>query len=561
MKLDKNLGIGFIVGALSAFVIIALFQAVRTHGQPEVLARMGAEVLTEQALRAKVGDYLVPLENDQYAVRQWGIEDWVQRRLLEKEAKAKGVNVDELLRSEVWSKVKVSYEDARVYYSKNKEIFKKPFAAIHALVAKQLRQTEYARLKEEYLLQLKEKYGVQTFLKKPDTYVEGLALAPQPPTTETVAPAPVPSAAAGARSAIGSSPAKGPENAKITLVEFADFHCGFCKRVKPTLEQLLNKYPGQIRWIFRHFPLSKTPGAGSYLTHEASVCAQEQGKFWEYHDAIFAANSISQESDLLALARDVGLNTAQFQDCLKSGKHRSLIEADLAEGAARGVQGTPIVFINDVIVAGAYPLEHFVNVIEGVLDPRKKKVPAPATVSPPAPTKPVQFKDLEGRPSLGPRDAAVTLVEFSDFYCPFCKRVTPALEQLAGNYPGKIRRVWRHYPLAFHTGADRVHEASECAHEQEKFWPYHHELFKRQGTAFDDEALIKLAKDLDLNKKKFEKCLQSGKYKELIQKEIAGGNEAGVQGTPAVFVNGKLVAGAQPYENFDRIVKDQLGNS
>jgi protein-disulfide isomerase len=174
----------------------------------------------------------------------------------------------------------------------------------------------------------------------------------------------------------------------------------------------------------------------------------------------------------------------------------------------------------------------------------------------------VSFKDLDGRPSFGPKNAKVTLVEFSDFHCPFCKRVNPTLEQLMKNYQGKIRRIWRQYPLPMHAGADRTAEASECANEQDKFWEYHDKLFEVQGaSSFDEASLMSLAEQAGLNKKKFEKCLASGKHKDLIQKEIEAGNQAGVRGTPAVFVNGRLVSGAQPYENFDRIVQSELAKS
>ncbi len=559
MKLNKTFGVGFLGGIFVTFLLIHLFQTARLDASPDVLAKIQGEALKEKELYTRIGNYLLPLENDQYAIRQWGVEDWIQQRIFEKEAKAQGIPLDELYRKEIWAQVKISSDNVQAYYNQNKELFaQQPLASVFSAISQQLRQLEYARIKQDYVAQLKIKYNVQTFLKAPEVYVDGLGVLPPSSAAPTEVPvaAPVP---AETRSEIGQPPAKGPENAPVTLVEFADFHCGFCKRVQPTLEEVFAKFPGQIQLVFRHFPLSKTPGTGSYLTHEAATCAQEQGKFWEYHDAIFKLPGAPEESDLQILAQNIGLNPTQFQECLKSGKYRNVIEADLAEGQKRGVQGTPTTFINDQTVGGAYPLEHFVGVIESILDPTKPKPAAQAEQKPEPPPAVVQFNDLEDRPSLGPKDAPVTLVEYSDFFCPFCQRVTPTLEQLVKNYPGKIRRVWRHYPLAFHQGADRVHEASECAHEQGKFWPYHDKLFQKQGTPLNDENLIKLAKELDLNKKKFEKCLTSGKYKELVKKEIAHGNEVGVQGTPAVFVNGKLVSGAQPYENFDRLIQGELG--
>jgi protein-disulfide isomerase len=414
------------------------------------------------------------------------------------------------------------------------------------LLAEELKQDQYARLKEDYLNKLRGEFGGGVVLPSP--------AAPSPAV-------PAPSAPAPAKSIPGSAPSRGAENAPITIMEFSDFHCPFCKRLSPVLEQLVQNYPGKVRRVFRHYPLPMHPGADR--THMASACAQEQGKFWEYYNGIFALPAAPQEGDLQTIAKNVGLDTKKFQDCLASNKYQSLVQQEVAEGSQKGVQGTPTVFVNDQVVPGAYPYEHFANLIEGILDPSKAVAAPtpPVPAAPPAPAEPVKFEDLEGRPALGPKDAPVTVVEFSDFHCPFCKRVTPTIEQLMKSYEGKIRRVWRHYPLSFHRGADRTHEASECAHEQGKFWQYHDKIFETQGGARDDAALTVLAEQAGLNKGKFENCLSSGKYKELIQKEIASGSQAGVRGTPAFFVNGKIISGAQPYENFDQAVKAELSKS
>ena len=562
MERGKTILAGLLAGALLTLGTQALIRKTTPPESNDILAEVQGQVLTKEDLRNQIGTYLIPIENDEYAILHWGVEDWIQNRLLEKEAKAQGIPLEELYRKEIWSKVKVSYESIQEYYNKNKELFPQPLETTGPLLSQQLRQIEYAKIKEQYLTELRKKYNVKNLLKQPKSFVEGLAI---PGAVTGAATAPLPTGKPiEIRSEIGKPPAKGPQDAMITMTEFADFHCPFCKKIVPTLDQVFKNYPGKIQFIFRHFPLSKTPGAGSFLTHEAAACAQEQGKFWEYHDAIFSRSETPQEADLLAMAKDLGLDEGKFQDCLKSGRYLNVIDEDVKEGQQRGVQGTPMVFLNDQTVSGAYPYEYFVNVVEGILHPEKAKAAPPKAPTPPAPVAPppvVQFDDLEGKPTRGPEKAPVTLVEFSDFYCPFCQRVEPTLEQLEKNYPGKIRRVWRHYPLPFHTGSDRVHEASECAHEQGKFWPYHKKLFEKQGTPFDDDSLIRLAGELDLNKKKFEKCLKSGKYKELIQKEIARGGQVGVQGTPVVFVNGQLVSGAQPYESFEQIVKEELTKS
>lgn len=564
MKLSKAFVAGFIGGA---FVTLALSIFVRLAAAPRqtgILAEVGGQTLTREELQKNVATDLIPVENDEYRILARGVEAWRDTRLLEKEAKAQGVTLEELYRKEVWSRVQVSYEDALAYYNKNRELYNEPFEKMSPLMVQELRRAKYAEAKEKYLVTLAEKYQAKTYLKKPKSYVEGLTLPPPLLPAAVGKEAPSPGAPAGpveANSKIGEPPSRGPASALITISEFADLHCHFCKKVAPTLDKLLKNYPGKLKLIWRHFPLSTTPGAGSFLTHEASVCAQEQGKFWEFHDRVFALQDAPSASDLETIEKNIGLDQTKFQECLKSARYQPFLQEELNEGRRKGVSGTPTLFVNDKMVAGAYPYEHFVNVIEGILHPDKAAALPPTSAPTPAPQAVVKFDDLEGRPGLGPKDAPITLVEFSDFHCPFCKRVTPTLEELMKNYPGKIRRVWRQYPLSMHAGADRTAQASECANEQGKFWGYHDKLFGTQGGPRDDAALLNLAKQAGLDKKKFEKCLMSGKYKDLVQKEISKGNQVGVNGTPAVFVNGKLISGAQPYENFDQVVKNELKKS
>lgn len=355
----------------------------------------------------------------------------------------------------------------------------------------------------------------------------------------------------------GAPPSRGSQSAAFVITEFADFHCGYCKKAAPELKKLVELQPGKVRHIFRHFPLSSSPGQGSFLTHEASECAYEQGKFWEYHDGIFAMSGAPDEPALYNLAAQTGLEPKQFSSCLKGGKTRQKISDDAAEGSRRQVQGTPTYFIGSEKTSGFQTYEEWVAKLEGKAAPAPAQPPAPAV---PPPAKIVNFnsEDLKGRPSKGPEKAPVTLVEFSDFHCPFCAKVAPTLEKILQNYSGKVRRVWRHYPLPMHPGADRTHEASECAHEQGKFWEYHDKLFSAVGGFSGDPALIHAAQDLKLNEKKFKQCLESGKVKKLVQDEILKGQAAGVTGTPAVFVNGELVSGAVPYEHFEKLVKSKL---
>ncbi len=347
-------------------------------------------------------------------------------------------------------------------------------------------------------------------------------------------------------------PFQGTEAAPVEIIEFADFQCVFCHRAMPTMKKLVEQYPGKVKFVFRHYPLSATPGTGSFLQHEASMCAYDQNRFWQYHDRLFTFSGAPGREDLLQMARAENLDLQAFESCLDAGKYREIILKDRHRGNAMGVDGTPAFFVNEHAISGAYPFEYFQQVIEAELDPEK---PLPVDLREPS-SEPASF-DLEGRPTQGPSDAPVTLVEFSDFHCPFCSRLRETLHQVMEQHAGKVRRVFFHFPLTIHPGADMTHQASECAHEQGKFWEFFEKIFDRPG-AVQKEGLMEIGRQIGLDMEAYESCLQSEKYKQQILSDIAAGSAAGVQGTPAVFVNGKLIPGAQPYEVFDTAIQEAL---
>lgn len=569
-KYQNKFIIGLLTGILLTFavgLIIKKSGPCPFSAKPgQILAEYDGGSLSRTDLDKTLASRLVPVENDEYEILSEGISEWLEAQLIEKEAKSKNIAAKDFYAQEIWNQVHVTPNDTLNDFRKNTALYNgQTYEQIAPLLAQKIRQTEYERVLSSTLDKLKEKYHVKIHLKKPDSYVPGLAL-PQAGTAPSVnAPATAPQAAAAAPPVrivtftdLKGRPSVGPETAPVTIVEFSDFHCPFCKNVGPTIDQIMKNYSGKVRRIWRHYPLPFHAGADR--TAAASECAHEQGKFWQYHDKVFETlGGQRDDAALTQIAEQVGLDKNKFQSCLTSNKYKDLVQADIAKGTESGVSGTPAFFINGRLFTGAQPYQNFADEVDAAIDPSKRKnIPAPQAPAPPPPPTNVQFNDLAGRPSSGPDNAAITLVEFSDFHCPFCKRVEPTIDQLMKNYAGKIRKVWRHYPLPFHTGADRTHEASECAHEQGKFWPYHNLLIATVGETRDDAALLKFAEQAGVDKKKFEQCLTSGKYKDLIKKEIARGSEVGVNGTPAVFVNGQLVSGAQPYENFDAIIKAKL---
>lgn len=155
-------------------------------------------------------------------------------------------------------------------------------------------------------------------------------------------------------------PIRGAPDAPIQIIEFSDFHCPFCRRARPVLQQLVEKYTGQVQWIWKDYPL------GSRVAAQAAACAYDQGRFWAYHDALFERQEdISPDHDhaLLRLARALGLDDELLAACLAEERHQDGIASDVATGAAVGVAGTPTVFVNGRMIAGAQSFETYEQVV------------------------------------------------------------------------------------------------------------------------------------------------------------------------------------------------------
>ena len=156
-------------------------------------------------------------------------------------------------------------------------------------------------------------------------------------------------------------------------------------------------------------------------------------------------------------------------------------------------------------------------------------------------------------PARGPAGAKVTIVEFSDFQCPFCARGRQVMDQVLKAYDGKVRLVFRDFPLSFHEHAVKAAEAGQCANEQGKFWPMHDWMFENQGALADGD-LKEAAKKLGLDGVRFDQCMTTSKYAGVVADSMKAGEKAGVKGTPAFFVNGIFLSGALPFEKF----KDEI---
>jgi protein-disulfide isomerase len=305
------------------------------------------------------------------------------------------------------------------------------------------------------------------------------------------------------------------------------------------------------------------------------------------HDKIFANQQTLDRPTYEKYAQELGLNMGKFKAALDSQKGKNAIEADAAAGGKIGAHGTPAFFINGKFLSGAQPYEMFkakideelknadaliakgtpkAKVYETLMKTAKTEVPAaPAAPAAEAEKGPEQDKtvfkvDPGSSPSKGPKNAPLTMVIFSDFQCPFCKRVEPTLTQIEKEYGGKVRQVWKNYPLPFHNNAEPAAEAAMAAGAQGKFWEMHDKLFEN-NTALERPNLEKYAQELGLNMSKFKADMDASKYKSQIEAETKEGQAVGVNGTPAVFINGRKISGAYPLETFKKIVDEELAKA
>jgi protein-disulfide isomerase len=169
----------------------------------------------------------------------------------------------------------------------------------------------------------------------------------------------------------------------------------------------------------------------------------------------------------------------------------------------------------------------------------------------------IDVKIPAGAPATGPNDAPVTIVEFTDYQCPYCHQSQRAIDEVLSRYSGKVRLVHLDFPLDIHPEAVSAARAARCAGEQGKFWEFHRSLMMQKGS-MDAGDLKARAKTLELQERAFGSCLASDRHDEAIQAELHQGTELGVTGTPAYFVNGRLLSGSQPVDSFADVIDAEL---
>jgi len=341
----------------AALALVAACQPARTTtaSGPQPLppgtpvARMAGGMITAGELDALVMGDLRKLENDYqervYETRRNALETIIIKRLVAEKAKAENISAEEYAKREVLKKIpEPTDEEIRNLYDRAVaggeklpplDKFKPDLANfIKSQKAREVAMAWYDELKKE-------------------AKVEILLPAWEPPKVEVAA--------------VG--PAKGPATAPVTIVEFSDFECPYCEKAEKTVKDLLEAYPGKIRLVYRDYPLPSHRLAPKAA--EASHCADDQGKYWEMHDKLFAAGGKLAVTDLKGYARELGLDGPRFDRCLESGEKAKVVESHRKAGEEVGVTGTPAFFVNGRLLSGAQPLEAFIAIVDKELGIQK----------------------------------------------------------------------------------------------------------------------------------------------------------------------------------------------
>jgi protein-disulfide isomerase len=310
------LGLGI---ALGAFSIPALGQ-----NDASVVAEIGGRKVTADELAEKEAGKLLQAKYKYYIAERDALELYIEDQLLELQAKKEGVTLDELYKRHVAINVPEPTEDQLRFYYEGVQT-DETYESARSHIIDTVHQLRTKKARDAYLAQLRAQYGVVVELSQPSAHVE-----------------------------VANAPRLGSENAPVQIVEFADYECPYCQNVNEDLRRLREQFGDQVSLVYKDFPLPMHPLAAKAAG--AARCAGVQGKFWEFHDALFQTKRI-QVSDLKLQARTLKLDTARFDQCLDGDEQIAVVRKDAQEAKRLGLDGTPSFFINGHFMSGSIGYE------------------------------------------------------------------------------------------------------------------------------------------------------------------------------------------------------------
>ncbi|MCK5688023.1 thioredoxin domain-containing protein [Myxococcota bacterium] len=313
-------------------------------GSKTVLAKVnGLEIRREDAApqyEARLRDAENEYKQRELHVLWMAADDAINERLMRSEAKKRGLTMEQLREKEVFSKAEKPLEDdLRLIYESNRHLIEVPFEAARPLIEQQMLTQQYEGLEHAFASTLRDGAEVEFSLPVPDL-----------PRYEVET---------------GNGPAWGNKDARVTLIEFADYQCSYCGRAAQLVAELKALYPNDLRVVYRDFPLDQHPQAlGASI---AAQCAFEQGQFWPYHELLWERSNRLEKADLLAYAQELNLDLAKYEKCVASEQAAKAIATHKEAGERAKIEGTPAIFINGIKLIGLLPLPLFKAMIDAEL--------------------------------------------------------------------------------------------------------------------------------------------------------------------------------------------------
>jgi protein-disulfide isomerase len=316
--------------AAAIAVAVACLLPLPLRADSSVMATVGGAPITQAEIEQALRLPLYELEVEKYRLTRRHLDQMIVERLLARAAAAQGQSVAAFVSAEVQGHIeKITPEEVEARWRANRDVLPADGERAKQEARNALVRERATRVLRELVERLSREAGVSVTLRPPD------------PPVMTIP--------------VGDDPAWGPPTAPVTIIEFADFECPVCKENLPVLRQLRDLYRDQVRLVYRDFPLAVHPQARPAA--EAAHCAHEQGKFWAYHDALFAQAPDLKPSDYVALAERLSLNRAEFTSCLAGTRPKAAVAKDLAAAQNLGLSGTPTFFINGRYLSGFQSLE------------------------------------------------------------------------------------------------------------------------------------------------------------------------------------------------------------
>lgn len=312
------------------------------YNPDNIVAKMNDIQVTEKELFQAINPDMNRLRMEIYKTKLKGLNELIDRKLLENEAAKKKESVEKYLEEYYLANIQEpTEEELKKYYEfKKKQGNDKNFEDVRLAIADFLRANKKNELYKKLLKELRRLTKISIEMEPPRVDVK-----------------------------TGGLPRKGPDDATVKIVEFADFQCQHCREANATIEKILETYPKDVSYVFKDFPLSFHQFAQK--AHEAARCAGDQDRFWEMHRILFENQNSLAESDILKYAKKIGSDMNRFGLCLKYGEHSKEVLGSVDEGKSAGVIGTPTFFVNGILISGAKSFDELKETINREIERKK----------------------------------------------------------------------------------------------------------------------------------------------------------------------------------------------